>query len=208
MCRDLVHIAIARELIVELMIQEECVAPVKSHQKSFIVRQIVAAVFITAVKPNRKPIIDLQNKVHLPAFLSGGKNRVHLSKGIAVHPVDIRRQPFFAHHLPLPKRHRIFRLPPPPRARAAEGRAASRSWAASWARLSRSPGTRPEKQKETKDLEIQGRSHRFDVIEVPDTLPNIVGQIPLEALDWVVDLRERKLIPNPEHKRGELSDEF
>ena len=58
------------------------------------------------------------------------------------------------------------------------------------------------------DLEIQGRAHRFDVVEIPDTLPNIVGQIPLEALDWVVDLRNRKLIPNPEHKRGELCDEF
>ena len=58
------------------------------------------------------------------------------------------------------------------------------------------------------DLEIQGRARCFDVVEIPDTLPNIVGQIPLEALDWVVDLRNRKLIPNPEHKRGELCDEF
>jgi hypothetical protein len=40
------------------------------------------------------------------------------------------------------------------------------------------------------------------------SLPNIVGQIPLEDLDWVVDCRNRKLIPNPEHKHGELSDEF
>lgn len=58
------------------------------------------------------------------------------------------------------------------------------------------------------DLEIQGRSGRFDVIEVPDALPNIVGQIPLEDLDWVVDLRNRKLIPNPEHQNGELCDDF
>lgn len=58
------------------------------------------------------------------------------------------------------------------------------------------------------DLEIQGRSGRFDVIEVPDALPNIIGQIPLEDLDWVVDLRNRKLIPNPEHKNGELCDDF
>ena len=58
------------------------------------------------------------------------------------------------------------------------------------------------------DLEIQGRSGRFDVIEVPDALPNIIGQIPLEDLDWVVDLRKRKLIPNPEHKNGELCDDF
>ena len=58
------------------------------------------------------------------------------------------------------------------------------------------------------ELEIQGRQGRFDVIQLPDTLPNIVGQIPLEHLDWVVDLCGRKLIPNPEHKHGELADEF
>jgi predicted aspartyl protease len=57
-------------------------------------------------------------------------------------------------------------------------------------------------------LEIQGRTGRFDVVEVPDVLPNIVGQIPLEDLDWVVDCHNQKLIPNPEHKHGELSDEF
>jgi hypothetical protein len=55
---------------------------------------------------------------------------------------------------------------------------------------------------------IYGRTGRFDVVEVPDSLPNIVGQIPLEDLDWVVDCRHQKLIPNPEHKHGELSDEF
>ena len=57
-------------------------------------------------------------------------------------------------------------------------------------------------------LEIQGRTGRFDVVEVPDSLPNIIGQIPLEDLDWVVDCRNQKLIPNPEHKNGELADEF
>jgi len=57
-------------------------------------------------------------------------------------------------------------------------------------------------------LEIQGRTGRYDVVEVPDALPNIIGQIPLEDLDWVVDCRNQKLIPNPEHKHGELSDEF
>ena len=57
-------------------------------------------------------------------------------------------------------------------------------------------------------LEIQGRTGRFDAVEIPDSLPNIVGQIPLEDLDWVVDCRKQKLIPNPEHKHGELADEF
>ena len=57
-------------------------------------------------------------------------------------------------------------------------------------------------------LEIQGRTGRFDVVEIPDALPNIVGQIPLEDLDWVVDCKNQKLIPNPEHMNGELADEF
>jgi predicted aspartyl protease len=57
-------------------------------------------------------------------------------------------------------------------------------------------------------LEIQGRTGRFDVVEIPDSLPNIIGQIPLEDLDWVVDCRNQRLIPNPEHKNGELADEF
>ena len=57
-------------------------------------------------------------------------------------------------------------------------------------------------------LEIQGRHGLFDVVQLPNTRPNIVGQIPLEHLDWVVDMRGRKLIPNPEHKHGELADEF
>ena len=57
-------------------------------------------------------------------------------------------------------------------------------------------------------LEIQGRTGRFDVVEISDELPNIVGQIPLEDLDWVVDCKNQRLIPNPEHKNGELADEF
>lgn len=58
------------------------------------------------------------------------------------------------------------------------------------------------------ELEIQGRTGRFDVVEVPEELPNIIGQIPLEDLDWVVDLKNRKLIPNPEHKNGVMFDDF
>lgn len=58
------------------------------------------------------------------------------------------------------------------------------------------------------DLQIQGRSGQFSVIEIPDELPNLVGQIPLEDLDLVVDCQGRKLIPNPEHKNGVMYDEF
>ena len=58
------------------------------------------------------------------------------------------------------------------------------------------------------ELRIAGRTGIFRVIEVPDALPNLIGQIPLEELDLVVDSRKRKVIPNPEHPEGPLHDEF
>jgi predicted aspartyl protease len=48
-------------------------------------------------------------------------------------------------------------------------------------------------------LTIQGRSCTMDVMEVPDNVPPLIGQIPLEHLDFVVDLRSRTLIGNPAH---------
>ncbi len=48
-------------------------------------------------------------------------------------------------------------------------------------------------------LTIQDRSCPVDVIEVPDGVPTLIGQIPLEHMDFVVDLRSRTLIGNPAH---------
>jgi predicted aspartyl protease len=48
-------------------------------------------------------------------------------------------------------------------------------------------------------LTIMGRSCTMDVMEVPDSVPVLIGQIPLEHLDFVVDLRNQKLIGNPAH---------
>ena len=48
-------------------------------------------------------------------------------------------------------------------------------------------------------LTIQGRFCTMDVLEVPDGVPALIGQLPLEHLDFVVDLRNRKLIGNPAH---------
>jgi len=48
-------------------------------------------------------------------------------------------------------------------------------------------------------LTIQGRSCTMDVMEVPDGVPVLIGQIPLEHLDFVVDLRNQVLIGNPAH---------
>jgi clan AA aspartic protease len=48
-------------------------------------------------------------------------------------------------------------------------------------------------------LEIMGRDMVTDVIEVPEGNPVLIGQIPLEMMDWVVDVKGRKLIGNPAH---------
>jgi hypothetical protein len=45
---------------------------------------------------------------------------------------------------------------------------------------------------ETVRLTIQGRDCPVDVMEVPDDLPVLIGQIPLEYLDLVIDPRSRR----------------
>lgn len=57
-------------------------------------------------------------------------------------------------------------------------------------------------------LTIQGRDCIVDVYEIADDLPVLIGQIPLEALDWVVDPRGQKLIGNPEHGGEHMIDAF
>ena len=48
-------------------------------------------------------------------------------------------------------------------------------------------------------LTIQGRECVCDIVEIPDDCPVLIGQIPLEALDFVVDPIGQQLIGNPAH---------
>ncbi len=48
-------------------------------------------------------------------------------------------------------------------------------------------------------LTIQGRDCVLDVGEIGDEYPVLVGQIPLEALDWVIDTKGQRLVGNPDH---------
>ena len=57
-------------------------------------------------------------------------------------------------------------------------------------------------------LTIQGRDCTMDVIEVPDSLPVLIGQIPLEHLDFVVDPVARRLIGNPAHGGEHMHELF
>ena len=57
-------------------------------------------------------------------------------------------------------------------------------------------------------LELMGRRENFDVVEVPESVPNLIGQVPLEVLDFVVDARRQKLIPNPAHGGEQMTEEY
>jgi len=48
-------------------------------------------------------------------------------------------------------------------------------------------------------VEIMGRAANFDVMEIPDDVPVLVGYLILEQLDFVPDPNQQKLIPNPAH---------
>jgi len=48
-------------------------------------------------------------------------------------------------------------------------------------------------------LTIQGRDCTMDVIEVPYSVPVLIGQLPIGHLDFVIDPRSRTLIGNPAH---------
>ena len=57
-------------------------------------------------------------------------------------------------------------------------------------------------------LTVQQRECVVEVAEVPDDCPVIVGQIPLESLDFVVDPSGQKLLGNPEHGGKQMIDLF
>lgn len=48
-------------------------------------------------------------------------------------------------------------------------------------------------------LTIQNRTCTMDVLEVPDSVPVLIGQLPLEHLDFVIDMKGQRLIGNPAH---------
>lgn len=48
-------------------------------------------------------------------------------------------------------------------------------------------------------LTVMDRFCTMDVLEVPDGVPPLIGVIPLEHLDFVVDPKGQRLIGNPEH---------
>ena len=69
-------------------------------------------------------------------------------------------------------------------------------------------GVGPVNVYEAVRLTIDGRFCTVDVMEVPDDIPALVGQIPLEMLDLVVDLQGRRLTGNPAHNGEHILELF
>jgi len=65
--------------------------------------------------------------------------------------------------------------------------------------ITTSAGPREAAMYDAVRLTIQGRWCTVDVIEVPDSVPTLIGQIPLEHLDLVINLTSRTLTGNPAH---------
>jgi len=57
-------------------------------------------------------------------------------------------------------------------------------------------------------LTVEGRESLVEVAEVPDDCPVLIGQIPLESLDFVVDPKGQKLVGNPDHGGERMFDLF
>jgi len=75
--------------------------------------------------------------------------------------------------------------------------------------VSRTTNGRVERIKfEEVRLELMGRKDSFQVVEIPEDVPNLVGQIPLESLDFVVDPRRQRLIGNPAHGGIQMTEVF
>jgi predicted aspartyl protease len=60
-------------------------------------------------------------------------------------------------------------------------------------------GPRQTTMYEAVRLTIQDRFCSVDVLEVPDNVPVLIGQVPLEVLDFVVHPQKQQLVGNPAH---------
>ncbi len=66
-------------------------------------------------------------------------------------------------------------------------------------RMTSSVGPSEATMYEAVRLTIRGRDCTMDVLEVPDSVPVLIGQLALEHLDFVIDMTTHTLIGNPAH---------
>lgn len=54
----------------------------------------------------------------------------------------------------------------------------------------------------------RGRDCLIEVAEVPDGTPALLGQVPLELMDFWIDMENKRLAGNPEHGGEWMIDQF
>jgi len=57
-------------------------------------------------------------------------------------------------------------------------------------------------------IEVQGRSCDVEVMELPAGRQALLGQLPLEALDFWIDTVNQRLVGNPDHGGQWMADAF
>jgi predicted aspartyl protease len=57
-------------------------------------------------------------------------------------------------------------------------------------------------------LTVQGRDCLVEAADLPDGSPALLGQVPLELLDFWVDTTNQRLVGNPEHGGQWMVDQF
>ena len=57
-------------------------------------------------------------------------------------------------------------------------------------------------------LHVQGRECDEEIMALPEGRQVLLGQVPLEKMDWWVDLKQRRLVGNPEHGGQWMAEGF
>ena len=57
-------------------------------------------------------------------------------------------------------------------------------------------------------LTVQGRDCDEEVLALPEDRQVLLGQVPLEKMDWWIDLNNRRLVGNPEHDGHWMAEVF
>jgi predicted aspartyl protease len=57
-------------------------------------------------------------------------------------------------------------------------------------------------------ITVQGRDCLIEVAEIPDGMLALLGQVPLEMLDFWIDMGNKRLVGNPEHGGEWVVDMF
>jgi predicted aspartyl protease len=60
----------------------------------------------------------------------------------------------------------------------------------------------------TASVYLEDRFAHVDVSEIGEDCPNLLGQLPLQFMDWVIDPKNERLIGNPEHGGEWMLEEY